>query len=162
MERLSPRLPDPMARSAAPGAGSDHCRWRNRQRGTECRRLQASLSLFKHLEQIYRERSWVVVDGDDSGKAVVARLREIYGGQWAQSTSLHWRSRPLRCTTRPDSQRRPTQRHERLTEGRGKRQRSSLGEGAALVPRDDPEEAAASLRRRPRMLWEFSKPSRLP
>lgn len=40
------------------------------------------LFLFTHLQQVYHERSWVVVDGDASGIAVVERLREIYGDQW--------------------------------------------------------------------------------
>lgn len=40
------------------------------------------LFLFTHLQQVYRERSWVVVDGDPSGIAVVERLREIYGNAW--------------------------------------------------------------------------------
>ena len=38
--------------------------------------------LFTHLEHAYRERSWVVVDGDDSGKKVVERLQKIYGRDW--------------------------------------------------------------------------------
>lgn len=40
------------------------------------------LFLFTHLEEVYRQRAWVVVDGDDTGRSVVERLRELYGASW--------------------------------------------------------------------------------
>jgi len=36
------------------------------------------LFLFAHLEHHYRERAWVLVDGDASGRRVVERLRQAY------------------------------------------------------------------------------------
>lgn len=35
---------------------------------------------FTHLEEAYRNSTWVVVDGDDPGKAVIERLQSSYSG----------------------------------------------------------------------------------
>jgi hypothetical protein len=40
------------------------------------------LFLYAHLEEVYKGRAWVVVDGDASGEAVVQRLRQQFGGTW--------------------------------------------------------------------------------
>jgi hypothetical protein len=40
---------------------------------------------FTHLEPAYRGRAWVVIDGDERGQAIVARLREKYGATWDAS-----------------------------------------------------------------------------
>jgi hypothetical protein len=40
---------------------------------------------FTHLEPAYRGRAWVVIDGDERGQAMVARLREKYGATWDAS-----------------------------------------------------------------------------
>jgi hypothetical protein len=37
------------------------------------------LVLFTHLEDAYRDSAWVLVDGDESGRAIVERLRDGYG-----------------------------------------------------------------------------------
>lgn len=41
------------------------------------------LVLFTHLEQRYRNRAWVVVDGDEAGSAVIQDLRERYSDGWS-------------------------------------------------------------------------------
>jgi hypothetical protein len=40
------------------------------------------LVLFTHLEPLYRERTWVVLDGDGPGTRVVEELRERYATSW--------------------------------------------------------------------------------
>jgi hypothetical protein len=45
--------------------------------------------LFAHIEGTYRGRAWVVVDGDDVGKSVIARLREEFRS-WPPSHFQHW------------------------------------------------------------------------
>ncbi|HEX6753217.1 MAG TPA: AAA family ATPase [Solirubrobacterales bacterium] len=40
------------------------------------------LVLFTHLEQRYRNRAWVVVDGDEAGTAVIGELRDRYSSGW--------------------------------------------------------------------------------
>jgi ABC-type transport system involved in cytochrome c biogenesis ATPase subunit len=40
------------------------------------------LVLFTHLEARYRDRAWVLVDGDDAGFEVVRRLRRTYERTW--------------------------------------------------------------------------------
>lgn len=47
------------------------------------------LFLYAHLEEVYKERAWVIVDGDASGEAVVERLRQQFGGTWP---SEHFRT----------------------------------------------------------------------
>lgn len=45
------------------------------------------LFLFLHLEPMYRNRVWVIVDGDPSGQQVVEALRKRYvSGGWAEDT----------------------------------------------------------------------------
>lgn len=41
------------------------------------------LVLFTHLEERYRDRAWVLVDGDKTGKEIVDRLRKTYAGKWS-------------------------------------------------------------------------------
>src|ERR1035441_8355803 len=38
----------------------------------------AEMLIFSHLEQMYKYRAWVLVDGDESGKQVVEKLRAKY------------------------------------------------------------------------------------
>lgn len=45
---------------------------------------------FTHLEQLYRNRAWVIVDGDKSGREVVERLKATYGGSWDESRFRTW------------------------------------------------------------------------
>jgi len=40
---------------------------------------------FTHLEPQYRNRAWVLIDGDDEGAAIVQRLRDAYGPAWEAS-----------------------------------------------------------------------------
>jgi hypothetical protein len=54
------------------------------------------LFLFAHLEPQYRNRAWVIVDGDDEGQRVTARLREKY---------QDWPSDQFRNWTEPDFER---------------------------------------------------------
>ncbi len=37
---------------------------------------------FTHLEEQYRNRAWVLIDGDDEGTKIVERLRDTYGPGW--------------------------------------------------------------------------------
>ena len=37
---------------------------------------------FTHLEHQYRNRAWVVIDGDDGGQRIVAKMRERYKASW--------------------------------------------------------------------------------
>jgi hypothetical protein len=37
---------------------------------------------FTHLEEAYRNRAWILIDGDFEGKAIVERLRKTYS-KWA-------------------------------------------------------------------------------
>jgi AAA domain, putative AbiEii toxin, Type IV TA system len=45
--------------------------------------------LFAHLEQIYRNRAWVIVDGDEIGKKLVAKLRGDFNS-WPSDHFRHW------------------------------------------------------------------------
>lgn len=47
--------------------------------------------LFAHLEPFYRNRAWVIVDGDETGRNVTASLRKNFAG---------WPSDHFRCWTR--------------------------------------------------------------
>jgi hypothetical protein len=47
------------------------------------------LFLFTHLEPQYKDRAWVVVDGDKSGKQVVGRLRQAYKS-WSEDHFRTW------------------------------------------------------------------------
>ena len=38
--------------------------------------------LFTHLEKLYRNRAWVIVDGDKSGVEVIEQLRRRYSDRW--------------------------------------------------------------------------------
>jgi len=40
------------------------------------------LFLFTHLEEIYRNKSWVLVDGDEIGRKTIERLVEVYCPKW--------------------------------------------------------------------------------
>ncbi|NAS27009.1 AAA family ATPase [Herbidospora sp. NEAU-GS84] len=40
------------------------------------------LFLFTHLEEQYRYRAWVLVDGDDTGRAAIEELQQMYGRMW--------------------------------------------------------------------------------
>jgi predicted ATPase len=46
--------------------------------------------LFAHLEQLYRHRAWVVVDGDKPGRETVRKLRAAYAS-WPESHFQHWK-----------------------------------------------------------------------
>jgi hypothetical protein len=35
---------------------------------------------FTHLEEAYKNRAWVLIDGDDEGHKIISRLRQRYGG----------------------------------------------------------------------------------
>jgi hypothetical protein len=48
------------------------------------------LFLFAHLEVVYEGRAWVVVDNDDRGRDVVARLRASYPS-WPEDHFRTWR-----------------------------------------------------------------------
>jgi hypothetical protein len=48
------------------------------------------LFLFAHLELQYRGRAWVIVDGDDEGKKVVAALRRDYKKDWPSDHFTTW------------------------------------------------------------------------
>jgi hypothetical protein len=45
--------------------------------------------LFAHLEPVYRNRAWVIVDGDPEGVDLVRRLQEDFTG-WPSSRFQHW------------------------------------------------------------------------
>ncbi|MGA9509749.1 MAG: AAA family ATPase [Candidatus Sulfotelmatobacter sp.] len=45
--------------------------------------------LFAHLEPVYRNRAWVIVDGDETGKAVTASLRQSFT-DWPTDHFRHW------------------------------------------------------------------------
>lgn len=47
------------------------------------------LFLFAHLERVYVDRAWVIVDGDPSGKRVVEQLRSSYKS-WAPEHFRAW------------------------------------------------------------------------
>lgn len=38
---------------------------------------------FTHLEDVYRDAAWVVIDGDEEGRQIVEALRERYANSWA-------------------------------------------------------------------------------
>ena len=40
---------------------------------------------FTHLDPMYRNRAWVLVDGDEQGLQIVSRLREKYGPTWDET-----------------------------------------------------------------------------
>lgn len=45
--------------------------------------------LFAHLEPIYRNRAWVIVDGDDAGTNIVGKLRQDFP-DWPSDHFRHW------------------------------------------------------------------------
>ena len=45
--------------------------------------------LFAHLEQIYRDRAWIIVDGDQAGKDLVGKLQRNFPS-WPSSHFKHW------------------------------------------------------------------------
>lgn len=45
--------------------------------------------LFAHLEHVYQNRAWVIVDGDASGRKVVADLRASFSA-WPADRFAHW------------------------------------------------------------------------
>jgi hypothetical protein len=45
--------------------------------------------LFAHLERVYQNRAWVIVDGDPDGVDLVRRLQEDFTG-WPPSRFQHW------------------------------------------------------------------------
>jgi predicted ATPase len=45
--------------------------------------------LFAYLEPIYRNRAWVIVDGDQPGREVVAKLRQDFGS-WPANHFRNW------------------------------------------------------------------------
>jgi predicted ATPase len=47
------------------------------------------LFLYAHLEPVYQERAWVLVDGDDTGKDAVSQLRKQFGATWP---SVHFQT----------------------------------------------------------------------
>jgi hypothetical protein len=51
------------------------------------------LFLFTHLEPVYRERAWVLVDSDDAGKEVVRQLKETFAT---------WPTRHFQCFDQED------------------------------------------------------------
>ena len=44
---------------------------------------------FTHLEDLYHGRAWVIVDGDDGGKATIEKLKDQYKG-WPGDHFLTW------------------------------------------------------------------------
>jgi hypothetical protein len=42
------------------------------------------LVLFTHLEPVYRDRAWVLIDGDERGVDIIQQLRETYGPTWQE------------------------------------------------------------------------------
>ncbi|MBW8619123.1 MAG: AAA family ATPase [Hyphomicrobiales bacterium] len=49
-----------------------------------------SIFVFANLEPVYSGRAWVVVDGDNVGKDVTARLQECYKKNWNESHFRCW------------------------------------------------------------------------
>ncbi|MFZ4266789.1 ATP-dependent nuclease [Streptomyces arboris] len=47
--------------------------------------------LFAHLEPMYKDRAWVVVDGDESGAQVISQLKKKFPG-WPSSRFNCWES----------------------------------------------------------------------
>ncbi|MEU3247454.1 AAA family ATPase [Streptomyces sp. NPDC006875] len=47
--------------------------------------------LFAHLEPLYKDRAWVVVDGDESGSQVISQLKEKFRA-WPSSRFNSWAS----------------------------------------------------------------------
>lgn len=45
--------------------------------------------LFAHLEPAYRDRAWVIVDGDQAGQDLVAKLRQDFTS-WSPNHFQHW------------------------------------------------------------------------
>jgi predicted ATPase len=45
--------------------------------------------VFAHLEQVYKYRAWVIVDGDESGKQVVQELRAMFAS-WPEENFACW------------------------------------------------------------------------
>lgn len=66
------------------------------------------LFLYAHLQERYRNRSWVVLDGDDSGVKVVEKLRARYQATWEPDRFDNWsladfeRFYPAEFSTRVD------------------------------------------------------------
>src|SRR5260370_4084914 len=51
-----------------------------------------NLFLYAHLTPVYKNRAWVVVDGDDAGKKVIQELKEEYAteqGGWHESNFIN-------------------------------------------------------------------------
>lgn len=48
------------------------------------------LFVFAHLEETYRGRAWVVLDGDKSGRDAVGRLRNKYQTDWLADHFKNW------------------------------------------------------------------------
>jgi len=45
--------------------------------------------LFAHLEPVYRNRAWVIVDGDETGRTIAKKLRQNFT-DWPASHFRHW------------------------------------------------------------------------
>lgn len=52
------------------------------------------LVLFTHLESRYRNRAWVLIDGDEKGKEIISSLQATYGGAWSND---HFRALGESC-----------------------------------------------------------------
>jgi predicted ATP-dependent endonuclease of OLD family len=52
----------------------------------------AEMLVFAHLEEMYRYRAWVLVDGDESGKQVVEKLRAMYA-TWPPDNFSCWQEK---------------------------------------------------------------------
>ena len=51
-----------------------------------------NLFVYAHLTPVYKNRAWVVVDGDDEGKKVIQELKEEYTmeqGGWHESNFIN-------------------------------------------------------------------------
>jgi predicted ATPase len=48
------------------------------------------LFLFAHLEPQYRQRAWVIVDGDEPGLEVISQLQDGYGKVWPSEHFRTW------------------------------------------------------------------------
>jgi predicted ATP-dependent endonuclease of OLD family len=55
------------------------------------------LVLFTHLESRYRNRAWVLIDGDEEGREIVSSLQDTYGETWSQD---HFRTFEESCFER--------------------------------------------------------------
>jgi predicted ATP-dependent endonuclease of OLD family len=48
--------------------------------------------LYAHLERAYRNRAWVIVDGDELGIAIIERLRRDFSS-WPQEHFIYWQEK---------------------------------------------------------------------